>query len=205
MAAVIHDGLIGEPQEVRCEFGAKMDWSMSGDDYYNLATTRGGVLFDSGVHVVDRAIALFGPIEVLHFEDDSLGGVESNAFLAGRVSVLGHSIPCSMWFSWTHALPNTITVIGSRATAVLGRAWPESVMIKSVLMGRPTESMLNWGGAPADTHDKSGGQRLWADFVDAVRTRRPPLNDGYSSIRVLETIDQAYSIRTPMAQPWVIV
>jgi hypothetical protein len=72
------------------------------------------------------------------------------------------------------------------------------------VMGRPAESMLNWSGAPANTYDKSGGQRLWADFLDAVRTRRPPLNDGYSSIRVLETIDQAYAIRTPMAQPWVL-
>jgi predicted dehydrogenase len=204
MSAVIQEGMLGELQEVKCEFGAKMDYPMSGDAYYNFATTRGGVLYDSGIHIVDRVIALFGPIDVLRFEDDSFGGVESNAYLAGSVSVFGRSVPCSMWFSWTHPLPNTICAIGTRATAMLGRSWPESVLIKSHVTGLPTESMLNWSGALANSDDKGGGHRLWADFVDAVRTRRPPLNDVNSSIRVLETIERAYSIRTPMQQPWVI-
>jgi predicted dehydrogenase len=203
LKAVLQEGLIGEPQQVKCEVGAPLDGPMSGDTYYNLAFTRGGVLFEAGIHIVDRVTGLFGPIEVLSFEDDSFGGVESNAFLAGRVPVLGRPIPCSMLFSWTHLLRNTIEVIGSRATAVLSRSFPESVLIERCIGGRPAELMLTWKGGAHYESDKHGFHREWTDFADAVRTRRPPLNDGRSSIRVLETIEQAYAMRTPMAQPWV--
>ena len=204
MAAVLHEGLIGELREIKCEFGSKQGWPMSGGDYYNAATTRGGALFDQGIHILDRVTALFGPIEVLHFEDDSFGGVECNAFLTGRVSVGGVPIPCSMRFSWTHSLPDEIVLTGSRGTAITGRSWPESVLIRTIAMGRPAESMMSWSGKPVHQTDKSGSHRLWADFLDAVRTRRAPLTDGRASIQLLETIERAYAIRSPMLQPWVM-
>ena len=46
-----------------------------------------GVLFDTGVHLLDRTLWLFGDLNGIAYEDDSLGGFESNARLTGTLHI----------------------------------------------------------------------------------------------------------------------
>ena len=93
---LVEDGEIGEVQELSVEDGAPLDWPMASNSYFDRNETGGGVLFDSGVHFVDRVVWLFGDLAQIEYEDDAFGGFESNARLRGVLQIAGSP---SSWFS----------------------------------------------------------------------------------------------------------
>jgi predicted dehydrogenase len=198
---ILEDGLLGEIQEVVAESGGALDWTMTTGAYYSQETTVGGVFFDAGVHLVDRVLWLFGRLEGVTYEDDSFGGVESNARLTGTLLIQGRSVPCRMGFSWTHDLANAIVVVGRTGTATLKLTDSEPVVVRRLIGGEPMDMRIS----SRAFHGEETGvfTRQWEDFLEAVETRRPPVIDARSALPALRLIEQAYAVRRAMPQPWV--
>lgn len=192
LRAVLREGVLGEVREVVAEFGAALDWTMTTDAYYNRQMTAGGVLFDMGVHLVDRVTWLFGALTDISCEDDSYGGVESNSILRGKLNVAGREVPCRMQFSWTHELDNVLRVIGSEATAELPTNHPNVLILKRAGMKFVTT-----------TETENPFRTQLEDFLTAVKTRAQPSVEANSAVESLTLIEKAYAVRTRMAQPWM--
>src|SRR5687768_9319576 len=96
----VDDDFLGELTHVAVEFGAPLDWPMATDAYYRPSMTAGGVLYDAGVHFIDRMAWLFGDLTDISMCDDSFGGFESNALVSGQLTIKGRRVPCSAAFSW---------------------------------------------------------------------------------------------------------
>jgi predicted dehydrogenase len=197
---VLQDGMLGELHEIVAESGAALDWTMTSGAYYDRAATGGGVFFDAGVHLIDRAIWLFGPLHDIGYQDDSLGGVESNAELRGRFVVNGREIPATLNFSWTHQLRNGIGVKGSWGTMWIRMSDPAGVTIYRKVQNRVMEMRMV---DPSGPQPENLFVTQWRDFAAAVRRRRTPFVTGESSLAALEVIEAAYQCRQPMPQPWV--
>jgi predicted dehydrogenase len=198
---ILEDGLLGQIQEIVAESGAPLDWVMTTASYYSRESTAGGVFFDAGVHLVDRILWLFGMLQGISYEDDSFGGMESNARLSGTLLVQGRSVPCRMGFSWTHELANAIEVVGSTGTATLGLSDGDAVVVRRQIAGEPMDLRIS---RPASRGpETSVFTRQWEDFLDAIETRRPPLMSAESALPALRLIERAYAGRRTMPQPWV--
>ncbi len=139
---LVQNGLLGEIREITAELGDVLDWPMTTASYYSRETTGGGVFFDAGVHVVDLVCWLFGDIGEIRYEDDSYGGVESNAILRGMLNIRGREVPCHMAFSWTHALRNGISVVGAAGTAWTSFRDPNAAYLRQWIGGAPMSTRV---------------------------------------------------------------
>lgn len=200
LRSLVLDGELGDINEVIAEDGAPLDWAMAANSYFDHDNTGGGVLFDSGVHTLDRVLWMFGDLEGIAYEDDVFGGFESNARLTGQMQIAGRAVPTRLEFSWSHRLPRSIKVVGSKATAEAFIADPRTLTLTRSTARGPLRMVVqcadSW--APAGHY-----QAQLADFVEAVRTRRAPFVTADSALVSLGVIEAAYRIRTPIAQPWL--
>jgi predicted dehydrogenase len=197
---LVADGELGEVREVVAEDGAALDWGMAANSYFDRANTGGGVLFDTGVHTLDRVLWLFGPLSAVGYEDDSFGGFESNARLTGELQIEGRRVPARLEFSWSHPLPRSIKVIGSEATAEAFITDPRTL----TLTRRTRSGALTMVVQCADAWSPDGHYRAQlADFVQAVRLRRAPFVSASDALASLTVIEEAYRVRTPLPQPWL--
>lgn len=198
---VIAEDWLGELQEVVAEFGAPLDWKMTSPTYYSRETTGGGVFFDMGIHIVDRIVWLFGNLENIQYEDDSYGGMESNAVLRGQLAIAGRTVPCRMAFSWTHTLCNSLRVVGTKATAEATFREGNKLLLHRQLNGRPVLLQLSRPRTSRDVLNPFQAQIR--DFAEAVQTRREPFVTASSTLAALHLVEQAYSVRKRLPQPWV--
>jgi predicted dehydrogenase len=200
LADMVEEGEIGEVLEVVVEDGAPLDWPMVSNSYFDRNATGGGVFFDSGVHLLDRVIWLFGDLSDLAYEDDSFGGFESNARLTGKLEIGGRPVPARMEFSWSHRLRRSIRVVGQRGTLEASTSDPRTLTLHKTIRGGPVKMQITC----AERWDSRSHYRAQlADFTGAIRERRAPFVTAESALRVLEVVEAAYSIRTPMDQPWL--
>jgi predicted dehydrogenase len=200
LADLVEDGEIGEVREVIVEDGALLDWPMASNSYFDRKATGGGVLFDTGVHLLDRMLWLFGDLEQIAYEDDAFGGFESNAKLTGLLRIGGRPVPARLEFSWSHRLRRSIRVIGERGTLEASTSDPRTLTLHKTTRRGPMEMQI-----PCATHwdGRSHYRAQLDDFIGAVRERRAPFVTGESALRALAVIETAYARRTSMAQPWM--
>ncbi len=197
---LVVDDELGEIREVVAEDGAPLDWAMAANSYFDRRNTGGGVLFDSGVHTLDRVLWLFGPLTSLGYQDDAFGGFESTARLTGELTIAGRAVPARLEFSWSHRLPRSIKVVGSLATAEAFISDPRTLTLTRASRRGPLTMVVQCAATWAPT----GHYRAQlADFVAAVRERRAPFVTAESALASLAVIADAYRQRTPLPQPWL--
>ena len=200
LADLVEEGEIGEVHEVIVEDGAPLDWPMASNSYFDRKATGGGVLFDTGVHLLDRMLWLFGDLTGIAYEDDAFGGFENNAKLTGVLHIGGRPVPTRLEFSWSHRLRRSIRVVGERGTLEASTSDPRTLTLHRTTRRGPMEMHIvcakQWDG-------RSHYRAQLNDFIGAIRERRAPFVTAESALHALAVIETAYAKRTPMAQPWL--
>jgi predicted dehydrogenase len=197
---LVEDGEIGAVREVVVEDGAPLDWPMASNSYFDRNATGGGVMFDMGIHYLDRVLWLFGELSDIAYEDDAFGGFETNARLSGVLQIGGRPVPARMDFSWSHRLRRSIRVIGERGTLEAAITDPRTLVLHRQMRHGPVQMQIRC----ADHWDWLSHYRAQlADVVGALRERRAPFVTAESALHAQAVIETAYATRTPMAQPWL--
>lgn len=197
---LVEDGEIGEVRELIVEDGAPLDWPMASNSYFDRDATGGGVMFDLGIHYLDRVLWLFGDLADLAYEDDSFGGFETNARLSGILQIGGRPVPARMDFSWSHRLRRSIRVVGARGTLEASITDPATLTLHRNSRRGPMAMQIRC----ADHWDARSHYRVqFADFLGAFRERRAPFVTAESALKALAVVETAYAQRTSMAQPWL--
>jgi predicted dehydrogenase len=196
-------GVLGDLAEITAEFGGPLDWPMETAAYFTREHTAGGVLFETGIHMLDAIVWLFGDVSDITYEDDSLGGLEANAVLRGTLDVNGRAVPLRCAFSWTDPKRNGICIRGSRAVAMASPGTPEAVVIDEEIAGQPIETHVHRRGWDAGYRVDEIFRDQLKDFAEAVANRRDPVVTAGSAIGALRVIERAYAVRQPLAQPWL--
>jgi len=203
LRALVLDGFVGEVEEIVAEFGGPLDWPMDSPAYFSRQHTGGGVFFDTGIHMVDAVVWLFGDLSDVEYADDSYGGVEANAELRARVLMNGRKVPVRFSFSWTDLKRNGLRIRGKDGLAIASTAAVDVVTVRRVAGGQPVAMDIHRDGwAPGHPVPNPFRDQL-VDFLGAVAERREPLVTARSAIRALRVIEHAYSVRRQLPQPWL--
>jgi predicted dehydrogenase len=200
---LVLDGFIGDVEEITAEFGGPLDWPMESAAYFSRQSTAGGVLFDTGIHMVDAIVWLFGDLSDIEYADDSYGGVEANAELRASVVMNRRKVPVRFSFSWTDLKRNGLRVRGKDGSAIASPAAADLVTVRKMAAGQPVVMDIYRAGWTPGRPPTDPFRDQLVDFVAAVTERREPFVTARSAIRALRVIETAYSVRRQLSQPWL--
>jgi predicted dehydrogenase len=203
LRALALDGFVGEVEEIVAEFGGPLDWPMDSPAYFSRQHTGGGVFYDTGIHMVDAVVWLFGDMSDIAYEDDSYGGVEANAALRATVVMNGQKIPVRFSFSWTDLKRNGLRIRGTDGVAIASTAAADVVTVRKLAAGQAVVMSIHRDGWTSARPALDPFRDQLVDFVTAVAERREPFVTARSAIRALRVIEQAYSVRRQLPQPWL--
>ena len=191
-------GWLGDVESVDSQWGGPFAWPAQSGAYFR--AENGGVLANLGVHSLDMADFLFGPLEPVSYVDDWGGGAEANATYTLRI---GTGAPVTIALSYTTELSNLVTIRGSRgelqfdheATTARFRGLASGIDA-SITLSRPFEhgdwppALPSWFFEQLSVFDR------------AIRLRGRPDATGDDAVRIASLIDWAYAHhRTPIASP----
>jgi predicted dehydrogenase/nucleoside-diphosphate-sugar epimerase len=187
-------GLVGAVKGIDIEDGAYYPWLSDSGAFFR--PENGGILADMGVHYLDLAADLFGPLQPVRYHDDWRGGCEANA----EYHLLAPGgLPVRLRLSRDRTLKNRFQVEGERGRLFLNKDdfaashWQlaDRPAIAGVL--RPTAPFAD----PAWPHDfTSCFAQQWHEFAEAVQGGRAPRCDAAAAAPVIRLIEHAYAGRT---------
>ncbi|MFF3016147.1 NAD-dependent epimerase/dehydratase family protein [Streptomyces sp. NPDC057939] len=198
---LIDDGELGEVVRVDWSEGhpyahEPVSWSM-----FDRRLAGGGVLTDTASHVFDTLLWWFGPeVEVVRHEDNSLGGVETDASVHLRFG----AVDAHCDFSRLRDLGISCKVTGTRATVTIGTDFPAGECTLITADGKELHRGDVEAVAPAQDEWELLFTEQLANFAAAVRGAAPVHSTAQDGVHVVRLIQDCYggAARTPSAQPW---
>ncbi|MGI5484158.1 NAD-dependent epimerase/dehydratase family protein [Streptomyces lavendofoliae] len=197
---LIEGGDLGDVVRVDWSEGHPYAWEPVTWSMFDRRLAGGGVLTDTGSHVFDTLLWWLGPdVEVVRYEDDSLGGVETDATAHLRFGAV--DVHCA--FSRVRDLGISCTVTGTKATVTIGTDFPagECTLVTSdgVELHRGDVEAV----APAQGEWELLFTEQLANFAAAVRGTATAHSGPEDGRRVVELIQECYGdAREESARPW---
>jgi predicted dehydrogenase len=198
--AILANKTLGERIEsVEWREGAAYDWPLVTPSLFVPWLAGGGVLADSGSHVLDLILWWLdadGADDIV-CRDTALGGVEADSNIELRVG----DVLVSIALSRLRSLPNTCTIRGTRASVEFGID-VESRFVVSDRKGR----LLQRGIVPTEPPAQGEWATLFAEqlrnFGAAVRGEEKVYANDSDGRRVTKLIQACYASRAPLPAPW---
>lgn len=160
----------------------------------------GGILLDLGVHLIDQATVLFGPVDQVYAEVRShRGGADDDVFVALRHA---SGVESHLWASALAAAPGPrLRVLGDRGAYIVDHLDSQEDALRAGLLpdaeGTGFEPPERWGrlvrGDVSEPVPSIAGR--WIDFyagvLSALRHGRPLPVDAEDAVRGLAIVDAA--------------
>jgi predicted dehydrogenase len=194
---IIDKSILGEKLHLEIVEGKIFNWETA-SDYLFKKETGGGVLYDIGSHVLDLASWWLGPLQVINYEDDSLGGVEANSVIhcTGK-----ENSTILIELSRTRDLQNTIKLIGAEGQLITGVRYDDPVSMKL----KTLKNELHFSET-TKRHFSRGILDIFEEqitrFIDAIENDRSPLITGADGLHNIVLIEQCFSMRNHLKYPW---
>ncbi len=207
LRALCHDGLLGPLIRFTVDEGGPFDWP-GGPSFFDRAQTRGGVLFDVGVHVFDLLGWWIGEPAQLRYADDAMGGIEANAFVQleyaggveGRIHLSRDWLTAQQYrFVFERGIASWAVNDASGLTVQLAGA---PAALHSVLVTPEAEPPAAGEPRELESHAQCFLRQL-TNVVAAIAGLEPLAVPGEEGVRSLRWIEQCYAHRRLVAQPWL--
>ena len=190
--SLLQEKFLGTRFAVDVEQGHPSDWPTRTGYSVRHDLIPGGVLLTQGIHSLDTLFWWFGPPLKFEYEDDALGGLESNARI--KMDFTG-GISGEFRVSRTCKLRNRIVIEGEAGTI-------------SVPLHDQAQVFTDRNGQ-ATTHNLAS--RHWdfvgmvseqlRDFAQSIETERPPRATGEDGLVVVEFIEKCYAAKRQRPLP----
>ena len=189
---MVLEGKLGKIHNVDIQQGDPAAWPMITGYSFRKEMVPGGVLLIEGLHSIDFLLWCFGMPNYLHYVDDSIGGLESNAFLK-----IDFEDSCQALFriSRTCSLDNKIKVNGTKATVELDIY----NMITLKLNSNGKKMNITCANGKDNFHTIAIAQL--SDFISSIKTDKKPKCDANEGTSVIEFIENCYSQKKKRSLP----
>lgn len=207
LRSLCRDWVLGPLVSFSIHEGGPFRWP-AGPSFFDRSQTRGGVLFDIGVHVFDLLGWWLGEPAEVRYADDAMGGLETNSFVELRYAE------------------------GARGRLHLSRDWATAqqyrfVFERGIVTWKVNDAnglTLQLSGAPAslsgtlltpledppvpveprvlETNAQCFMLQL-SNVVGAIQDEEPLVVSGAEALHSMQMIEQCYASRRLVAQPWL--
>lgn len=169
---LVQSGFFGDSPVVTINEGLPSNWPTVSGYCFRKELVPGGALYDNGIHSLDFLLWCFGEPKEIVYEDDAMGGLESNLTIDFQFD----KAKAFYKLSRTRELSNTIVIEGNGHRVELGIFEMRKMKIDGVEK-ICKERMRNLGKAQLK------------NFLDAIEGNAAlacPVSDGLSVIEILE-------------------
>ena len=169
---LVQSGFFGDNPVVTINEGLPSNWPTVSGYCFRKELVPGGALYDNGIHSLDFLLWCFGEPKEIVYEDDAMGGLESNL----TINFQFDKAKAFYKLSRTRELSNTIIIEGNGHRVELGIFEMRKMKIDGVEKVCK-ERMRNLGKAQLK------------NFLDAIEGNAAltcPVSDGLSVIEILE-------------------
>ncbi len=208
LRGLVARGDLGQLESFEYREGHKFEWDVTTPAAFKRRSEGGtGVLFDIGPHALDAIAWIVGPLEVRVYQDDALGGIESN------LSMVLESKECrgTMDLSWDQPQTNELRIRGERAEAVLRIDRFDQLAVGRTGSFVPVPIKVSF---PADVSPEGESRLTPRSYPDAifgqlVQTLRaiqlgePPAVDGVSGHACIALLEAGLGLAQPLPSPWL--
>lgn len=156
---ILSEGWLGRLERFTLEFGVASGWPAASGFYWDRQQAGGGVLIDSGSHMLDLLLWWLGDVEAVVYRDDSRGGVEAECHLDLTLRGAQGAVSGTVVLSRLRDLPGVATIVGEDFVLECTVSPPYEVRLRP---RRPA-------GQPAFTADDAGRETFSGMFVQQLR------------------------------------
>ncbi|SOD81219.1 NAD-dependent epimerase/dehydratase family protein [Spirosoma fluviale] len=179
---LIKSGFFGNQINIDIQEGFPAGWPTVSGYCFRKELVPGGVLFDAGVHSLDFILWCLGEPININYEDDKMGGLESNA----KINLQFQSGSADLRISRTCELSNKIIVSGNGNIIELEIYEMNKLLINGVNIIADTNRLLDWTNI---------GECQIKDFIDATQNKSKISCTIEEGLRVVEVIEKCYSLK----------
>lgn len=196
---IIQSGMLGGLTGFEVSEGGVYSWPMVSDFLLRRETAGGGVLIDTGAHVLDTLLWWLGELQLVSCHDNARGGIEADCELRLRTAegVFGR-----VTLSRLRNLANTSIIRGERATLEIEQLG-NGVTLR---VGPRTMAVSGSAGTQtiADLFDRQLQAFRRAIDRDAIEDagNDVDLPEGQAGRQVVALIEQAYRQRQSHRESW---
>lgn len=187
-------GALGELTGFDAEEGGVYNWPVASDFFFRQELSGGGVLMDTGAHVLDALLWWLGDLQVSSYGDDNAGGVEADCTVQLRTD---GGAAGSLTLSRVRALRNVCTLRGTRADLEVNLLTNQATLT-------PKGAALGLNGAFAGdsqtTLDLFRAQA--AEWLRLLRGEPAEIATAEEARRTIAVIGACYAARQPQLPPW---
>jgi predicted dehydrogenase len=194
---VIESGMLGTIRSFDVREGIVFRWPVKSAAMFS--PKCGGVMADTGTHVLDLLLWWFGDVATFEYWDDAAGGVEADAVLKVEMAC---GITGRVEMSRTRDMRNSCVIRGDRGTLEVGTKTDSTVTLTPAdghasLAGRATTPGQQ---PPGNLGDLFAWQM--EDFVRAIQTGTAPAVPGSEGRRSVAVLEACYRRRQPLVFPF---
>lgn len=200
--------ILGDIKSFSFSEGGIFRWPVQSSSYFKKSVSKGGVLLDIGVHLIDLMIWWFGtPTEII-YEDDAMGGIEVNCRF--RCS-FNHAFSGEVRLSRDTILPNQYRIEGTKgwltwnvndASDKVQMGLNDSSFVLDAQIHEPDPYNSLMPGVPAHNFQQSFISQI-LNMVDALENKTSLMVPGEEGIKSLKIIEYCYHNRKLMQMPWL--
>jgi predicted dehydrogenase len=208
VAKLVASGELGSDLQFTFREGDLYTWAVKTGAAFQREESRGGVLLDKGVHMLDQLIAIFGnPLVERAFDDSLAGGVETNS----RLELAFPHARGTSHVSWEYSMNNGLRIWGDagevRLDGVDVRTYERKTRDGWVRVPATTDwpaDMKPAGGKrlrPANSHACFEPQLI--AMLRCIAYGEPFPVTGVQAAIVQATVEDAYARAEPIECPWL--
>jgi predicted dehydrogenase len=198
----IDEGWLGPLQSFSLESGYVYSWPVASGFSFSSQQAGGGVLIDTGSHMLDLLLWWLGEIVNVEYRDDSAGGIEADCWLSLTLNSSGGPVRGEVSFSRLRQLSDTVRIVGERFTMEYDLRTPDKVRLCPSFRSETDVFFV----AHSDPEKDQPWSAVYAEqldaFAQAIASKSPPLVSAESVLPTVALIERCYEIRKPMELPW---
>ena len=191
-------GVLGDLEGFEVEEGGIYGWPVVSDFFFRPATSGGGVLMDTGAHVLDTLRWWLGELQVVQYTDDMAGGVEADCTMKLRAAI---GVEGSMMLSRLRTLSNRCLLRGSRALLEVHPLANRARLVPyGSALGLCGGYAVGMENQPQDLVDLFRKQA--EEWLKAVRGEKAEIATAEEARATIQMIQDGYAQRTRLSACW---